>query len=680
MSHCDGSPECTCNFTRQELIADKEKRIAVVEAKNHGEIPEGEIFPKNIIKYITHIEGTLGWVCTYCTHPIAVHSVEHPPSPPDVIVALQRPEIFEDKEPLMKPLIDTCSEQFEKMDLFAPVTTDFKTMQIVEAVGEAGRGKTVATGEQLFRFMETNKPGNSAVSFYCVQFTRTCGDHIVPRNEAVSWLQRELGLHKAFNLVLVDLQGKLQCPLFVLLQIDEWHINPDLCHELVKYSFHSCKRDLIKVVVSVAGFKTLLDLPSQTDGVNCLPSSDGTIYHLKIPRLTEVVPKRLISTGKVQGDALTVVTTAISGNPRCLRAVLDVLSNRAVLTMTRADALALLSQAVTKYRMYNGGIDRWLGNNNIEKALWIALSGRNMSTKSLVDVGFASPDATEGDVLELNAFHVWVVISLMSLRDPATWISPSGEISGESFEQLASMCIYARLNMIQLNFPTQTEIAVSELFHGFHFSKATGQLKVPISKLCGIQKLRFQFPTAKEAKAKDFKLDESKLIINGDQASYADAIVPCSRLLIQYKKNEKFEQTRTISRFDVAFEACKAGFPLSAEMRKTADDNARKAPVREKVRLGDASTIENSFTEQCAATLQLTSRVFVFLTDKRIPFIKDSINDGLFVIMDATNAELCMPSFVRLGFVFGAKREHNDDGVEGTESEASAVKHKKKKK
>ena len=58
--------------------------------------------------------------------------------------------------------------------------------------------------------------------------------------------------------------------------------------------------------------------------------------------------------------------------------------------------------------------------------------------------------------------------------------------------------------------------------------------------------------------------------------------------------------------------------------------------------------------------MRLATRVFVFLTDKRIPSVKDSIQDGPFVIMDATNAEHCMPSFVRLGFVFVTKRERDD--------------------
>ena len=243
----------------------------------------------------------------------------------------------------------------------------------------------------------------------------------------------------------------------------------------------------------------------------------------------------------------------------------------------------------------------------------------------------------------------------MGEHAPDTWIFPSGVISGEDFEHLASTCIYARLNMIPLIISTHTNVAVSELFHGFHFSEATGKLLLPISKLTGIQKLDFRFPCETTC-----ELNESMLIINGDQAPYADGIAPRSLLLIQFKKNEKFQETSTISRFDVAFEACKAGFPLSAEMRTTADENARKANKRGWKGCGDASDIERSYETQRTATMRLATRVFVFLTDKHIPSVKDSIQDGPFVIMDATNAEHCMPSFVRLGFVFVTKRERDD--------------------
>ena len=243
----------------------------------------------------------------------------------------------------------------------------------------------------------------------------------------------------------------------------------------------------------------------------------------------------------------------------------------------------------------------------------------------------------------------------MGEHDPDTWIFPSGVISGDDFKHLASMYMYARLNMIRLNFPEQqTEIAVGELFHGFQFSEATGKLLVPISKLTGIQKLHFQFPVADEAKGS--KLDEKKFIINGDKAPYADAIVPRSRLLLQYKKNEKFLNDLTISRFDVAFEACKAGFLLSPEMRDKADALARAAKIRGQKGCGDADSIERCYKVQHRATSQMTMPVFVFLTDKRIPNVNQSVKDGPFVIMDAVNAECCMPAFVRLGFVFGAKK------------------------
>jgi hypothetical protein len=98
MSHCDGSPECTCNFTRQELIANKEKRIGALSGPPPKTLAEmGTTFPCDVMgTYIVHHDGTLGWVCSECGHRIGVHSIGHPPSPPDVIVALpkEKPTFF----------------------------------------------------------------------------------------------------------------------------------------------------------------------------------------------------------------------------------------------------------------------------------------------------------------------------------------------------------------------------------------------------------------------------------------------------------------------------------------------------------------------------------------------------------------------------------------------------------
>ena len=69
---CNAEGGCLCKRTRQELDADKDKRIGDVEDKNHGEIPEDATFPKHR-KFISHEDDALGWVCTFCTHPIAVH-------------------------------------------------------------------------------------------------------------------------------------------------------------------------------------------------------------------------------------------------------------------------------------------------------------------------------------------------------------------------------------------------------------------------------------------------------------------------------------------------------------------------------------------------------------------------------------------------------------------------------
>ena len=44
----------------------------VVKASNGGKIPIEATFPKDR-EFISHEDGTLGWVCTDCTHRISVH-------------------------------------------------------------------------------------------------------------------------------------------------------------------------------------------------------------------------------------------------------------------------------------------------------------------------------------------------------------------------------------------------------------------------------------------------------------------------------------------------------------------------------------------------------------------------------------------------------------------------------
>ena len=65
MLHCDGAPDCKCHFTRQELLAEKDKRIT-----EEGELTSYPQKPKYIVHY------TNKWYCSDCGHPISQHMSE----------------------------------------------------------------------------------------------------------------------------------------------------------------------------------------------------------------------------------------------------------------------------------------------------------------------------------------------------------------------------------------------------------------------------------------------------------------------------------------------------------------------------------------------------------------------------------------------------------------------------